>query len=63
MARHTFAITVTLSNDMSIESVSKMLEPRSLKITQHYAKILDEKLSEDMNLLKKRIAKEDKRRM
>ncbi len=56
MARHTFATTITLSNGVPIESVSKMLGHRSLKITQHYAKILDEKLSEDMNLLKKRIA-------
>jgi len=55
MARHTFATTVTLSNGVSIESVSKMLGHRSLKTTQHYAKILDEKLSEDMNLLKARI--------
>ncbi len=56
MARHTFATTVTLSNGVPIESVSKMLGHQSLKITQHYAKVLDEKLSEDMNLLKKRIA-------
>ncbi len=55
MARHTFATTVTLSNGVPIESVSKMLGHRSLKTTQHYAKILDEKLSEDMNLLKERI--------
>jgi len=55
MARHTFATTVTLSNGVPIESVSRMLGHRSLKTTQHYAKILDEKLSEDMNLLKARI--------
>ena len=56
MARHTFATTVTLTNGVPIESVSKMLGHRSLKTTQHYAKILDEKLSEDMNVLKERIA-------
>jgi len=56
MARHTFATTITLSNGVPIESVSKMLGHRSLKITQHYAKILDEKLSEDMNSLKARMA-------
>lgn len=59
MARHTFATTVTLSNGVPIESVSKMLGHKSLKTTQHYAKILDEKLSEDMDLLKKRIAAAD----
>lgn len=56
MARHTFATTITLSNGVPIESVSKMLGHRSLKTTQHYAKILDGKLSEDMELLKKRLA-------
>ncbi|WP_034893369.1 site-specific integrase [Gillisia sp. Hel_I_29] len=56
MARHTFATTITLSNGVPIESVSKMLGHRSLKITQHYAKILDEKLSEDMNKLRARMA-------
>ncbi|MGB3143626.1 MAG: site-specific integrase [Maribacter sp.] len=51
MARHTFATTVTLSNGVPIESVSKMLGHKSLKTTQHYAKILDHKLSEDMRNL------------
>lgn len=52
IARHTFATTVTLSNGVSIESVSKMLGHKSIKTTQHYAKILDAKVSEDMNNLK-----------
>lgn len=52
-ARHTFATTVTLSNNVSMESVSKMLGHKSIKTTQHYAKILDKKVSEDMNNLKK----------
>lgn len=55
MARHTFATTVTLSNGVPIESVSKMLGHKSLKTTQHYAKILDHKLSEDMKNLRSRI--------
>ncbi len=52
IARHTFATTVTLSNGVSIESVSKMLGHKSIKTTQHYAKILDKKVSDDMLLLK-----------
>jgi integrase len=52
MARHTFATTITLSNNVPIETVSKMLGHRSLKQTQHYAKILDKKVSFDMNLLR-----------
>jgi len=52
MARHTFATTVTLSNGVPMESVSKMLGHKNLKTTQHYAKILDRKVSEDMKVLR-----------
>ena len=51
IARHTFATTVTLSNGVPIETVSKMLGHRSLRTTQHYAKILDHKISNDMKHL------------
>lgn len=55
IARHTFATTVTLSNGVPIESVSKMLGHKNIRTTQHYAKILDQKVSEDMRLLKAKL--------
>ena len=57
IARHTFATTITLSNGVSIESVSKMLGHKNMRTTQHYAKILDRKVSEDMILLKQKFIK------
>lgn len=54
-ARHTFATTITLSNGVPMESVSKMLGHKNLKTTQHYAKVLDKKISDDMNMLKNKM--------
>lgn len=56
-ARHTFATTVTLSNGVPIESVSKMLGHKKLQTTQHYARVLDIKVSEDMQVLRARLGK------
>jgi site-specific recombinase XerD len=55
IARHTFATTVTLSNGVPMESVSKMLGHRSLKSTQIYARVLDVKVSRDMLNLKEKL--------
>lgn len=51
-ARHTFATTVTLSNGVPIESVSKMLGHTNITTTQHYARITEQKVSNDMDHLK-----------
>ena len=61
LARHTFATTITLSNGVSIESVSKMLGHKSIKITQHYAKVIDRKVSEDMKVLRQKFSTRNKR--
>lgn len=51
IARHTFATTVTLNNGVPMESVSKMLGHSSIRQTQHYAKMQNYKVSQDMLLL------------
>lgn len=55
MARHTFATTITLSNGVPIETVSKMLGHTTIKTTQHYAKVLDSKTSFDMAALAQKL--------
>lgn len=56
MSRHSFATTVCLSNDMPIETLSKMLGHRSIRTTQIYAKITAEKVSNDMEKLSKALS-------
>ena len=51
VARHTFATTVTMMNGVPIESVSKMLGHKNIQSTQHYARIVDKKVGDDMKLL------------
>jgi site-specific recombinase XerD len=55
LARHTFATTVTLSNGVPIETVSKMLGHTKIATTQIYAKVLENKISADMQALKLRL--------
>ncbi len=54
VARHTFATTVMLSNGVPIETVSKLLGHTKLSTTQIYARVIESKISEDIqNLLKR----------
>jgi len=55
IARHSFATTVTMMNGVPMESVSKMLGHKDLRSTQHYARIVDEKVGSDMLLLEKKL--------
>ncbi len=55
MARHTFATTVTLSNGVPIETVSKLLGHTKIATTQIYAKVLDHKLQEDVSNLRSKL--------
>jgi integrase len=56
LARHTFATTITLTNGVPMETVSKLLGHSSIKTTQIYAKVIEKKVSEDMSLLKSRLS-------
>ena len=61
LARHTFATTVTLSQGVPIETVSKMLGHNSIRTTQIYARIIEQKISEDMALLEQKLQAKRKR--
>ena len=52
LARHTFATTITLSNGVPIETVSKLLGHTNIKTTQIYSKVVDTKISNDMLVLR-----------
>jgi len=51
LARHTFATTITLSNGIPLETVSRMLGHTNVTMTQRYAKISGYKIKEDMKKL------------
>jgi len=59
IARHTFATTVTLDNDVPLESVSKMLGHTKLTTTQIYAKTKDRKVNRDMHALTNRMKEQE----
>ena len=59
IARHTFATTVTLENDVPLETVSKMLGHTKLPTTQIYAKMKDKKVNRDMHALKTRLKEQE----
>ncbi|MGC1205320.1 MAG: site-specific integrase [Flavobacteriaceae bacterium] len=60
IARHTFATTVTLSNGMPIETVSKLLGHSRISTTQIYAKVIERKVSDDMKKLREQFLKTKK---
>lgn len=54
-ARHTFGTTVTLANGVPIETVSKLLGHTKLSTTQIYARVLEQKVSEDRRRLRQKL--------
>ena len=48
-ARHSYATSVCLANGVSLENVAKMLGHSNIKMTQHYARVLDSSILRDMN--------------
>jgi site-specific recombinase XerD len=61
LARHSFATSVTLSNGVPIETVSRMLGHTKLSTTQIYAKVLDTKIGADMQLLSERLSRKEQK--
>ena len=51
LARHTFATTITLTNGVQMETVSKMLGHSDLRTTQIYSIVIDRKIADDMKAL------------
>jgi len=58
LARHTFA-TLMLTKGVSIETVAEMMGHLNIRTTQIYAKVVERKVSEEMNILKHRLKSEE----
>jgi len=55
VARHTFATTITLLNDVPLETVSKLLGSTKLSTTQVYARVIEKKISNDIAALRTKL--------
>jgi site-specific recombinase XerD len=55
IARYTFATTITLSNGVPIETVSKLLGHTKIATTQIYAKVIERKVSDNIKKLKEKL--------
>jgi len=55
IGRHSFASTVTLSNNVPVETVQKMLGHKNIAMTMRYAKVVDNKVAADMKKLDERL--------
>ena len=56
-ARHSYATSVCLANGVSLENVAKMLGHSNIKMTQHYAQVLDSSILRDMMQVGRAISK------
>ena len=56
-ARHSFASVIALANNVSLPNVAKMLGHSSTRMTQHYAKVLDQTILRDMQIVEKQLSK------
>lgn len=60
VARHTFATTLTLLNDVPLETVSKLLGHTEISTTQRYARVVEQKISKDILKLKTKLQEQEK---
>ena len=54
-ALHTFATNVTLDNNVPLQEVSAMLGHASTRMTQHYARVMDRNLKDNMNIVRSKM--------